>query len=207
MPRRVQTILAIFILCAMHFALSGAASPESLRTVIPTPLCAEPSFSSALLTEIPQNEPVTPLGEPTSGDPAWIRVECDGRTGYVPFAYLYPSSGVAECEFELMKVTCASSTAKVGVYAHRDLSGAPLALLGDGMKVGVSPDPLPGGVRKVVAGDVSGYMPGANLTTGLTRNQRLAVIASCALVGVAIVFISSLAVASARKRRALYREK
>ena len=203
-------IVLLVVATVLPFAiLASAAKPaDSYKIILDTPLYAEADFSAeTVLESIPKNEPVEIIGEAIKDgeNREWIKIKYNGYyEGYVPYGYLYKSSVYDQYDMQVAKATGNASSSKINVYRFFDENSEIVTTLSDGDRINVVLDNGEyGKFSKIVYGDSYLFVKTENVTTGLTYNQRLAVIISGALIlGLLIVGVVAVVIVH-RRRRAL----
>ena len=181
---RISVITAII---AVVFCIFSAASPVyATKILLNTPLYQEASFDSeTVLKEIRTNETVEKIGDVVRDETGkeWIKVRYNERyEGYVPYGYLYQSAGTEDYDMQVVKVTGSSTSEKIPLYSYYDTNSEIVGELVDGEKLNlVLDDNSYGEFSRVIFDGKYCFVKTSNITTGLTYNQKLALIISVAL--------------------------
>lgn len=196
--KRGLILSAIILIAFSVFAVSGcgvfgisaasAASRTCYALYPDTPLYSAPD--GEVIASIPQNAEVK-LGALSGG---WYVAEYQGLSGYLKQAQVYFSyDGTSYLEVKSMKVLADGVGMSVELKAAPSDSALTVASFGDGTRVEVvecsSED-----YYRVVGRETEMYIPKANVTDSLTRNQRVAVIivgigVAAMIAGLALVYV------------------
>lgn len=201
LKKKTAGIVTILFVVLAVFCLFSASSPVfSYKILLDTPLYGDIGFDAEqVLKEIKRNETVDVIGEVTTDleGREWVRIRYNADyEGYVPYAYLYKSAGTEDFDMKVVKVTGKSTSEKVPLYSYYDEASEVVATLVDGEKLDLIVDGNSyGEFSKVVYNGKTCFVKTEKTTTGLTYNQRLALIISAALiagllfVGIAVVLV------------------
>lgn len=203
LPAILLSIFAVMVI----FCVCFAAAPEKVNKIlVNTPLYQAPDFASEkVLDEIKQNEVVQCVEEEVSVDEngrEWVRITYSSKTGYVPKSYLYLSAGTEDSNFKVVKATGKSSSEKIKLYSYYQETSEVIGTVVDGEKLNlVSDGKTYGDFSKIVYDGKECYVKTENITTGLTYNQRLALIISVSLVcGLLLIGVISVIVFHKKKK-------
>lgn len=207
--KKTAGLLIIAIIFAVFFIFSAATPIYYYRILLDSPLYADPDFESEkILNGIKRNEPVEVIGEPISGgnEKEWVKIRYNEEyEGYIPYSYLYKSAGNEDYDLQVVKATGKSTSEEIYLYSYYDETSDVIAKLVDGEKLDLIIDGKTyGEFSKVVYEGKTCFVKTEKITTGLTYNQRLALIISAALitglcfVGIAVVLF----IRSKKKNRA-----
>ncbi len=209
MKRRLylSKIFAIILLLLFTSILCGASPIDKYqyKTILPdTPLYAESNEESTVLIKIPQNAKVTLLGENfIAGEKSWQKVLYTDLEGYLLTELLYPSIDNDNYTVRPMTVVSDSMGGEIPIYSsHTDIN-APIKIVFDGEKVNLIEDGLDyGEYAKIEYEGEECFIFRKNITSGLSYNQRLAVIISSVFIGIAVVVAITIILLRKRIRRA-----
>lgn len=194
--RRKTTVACVTIIItviAVVFCIFNAAAPVShTRILLTTSLYKEADFDSEIvLKDLKANETVEKIGDKVVGTDGkeWILIQYNGQyEGYVPNAYLYETAGTEDYDLIVVKVTGSTTTEEIPLYFYYDENSEIVGKLVDGEKLNlVKDDTSYGEFSKVVYDGKYCFVKTNNITTGLTHNQKLAVIISSALFALLLV--------------------
>ncbi len=206
-------VISTILLVVFCIFASAAAKPDTIKTLIKTPLYAEPSYSAkTVVPEIKQNEKVEQLEQPIldAKGVQWVKIRYNSHyEGYVPYSYLYftvDNDGYEE--IYVAKATGQKSSDEIKLYKYYDEKSETDKILHDGQKVNVvvEEDASYGDFIKIIYEGEYYFVKKDNVTTGLTYNQKLALIIAGGLIGggLAVAFIVILLV---KKKRASNKNK
>lgn len=206
MKRKISLpILVLAVFAGTVALLLGAATPVSsinYKTVLPdTPLYAEADVSSEILIKIPQNVVVNPIeGEVFVDGKVWYKVDYTSFTGYIMEESLYPSFSNDDFIVKSVTVIGDGMGKDVEIFDTHVDGAVAVGSVHDGEKVGLICNGIDYGEFSYVEyGGEYYFIRTANITDGLSYNQRIAVIIACGFL-VAIV-VGVVIVAVVRRRR------
>lgn len=181
-------VITAVVFCALFM---GAAPASKSKILIETPLYKEPDFDSEKhLEKLPQNESVEILEEEVfdANGRGWLYVSYTAYKGYVPSGYVYYTTGNDDYNVIVAKATTSKMSEKINVYSYFDEKSEVVGTLVDGEKINLIDDGEDyGEFRKVVFGGGYYFIRSINVTTGMTLNQKVALIIIAVLVAFLII--------------------
>lgn len=210
--RAVVVVFAMCLLVVFCFFAGAARNADVVKTLIKTPLYSEASFSSEkIIPEIKQNETVEQIEQPISDGNGvkWVKIRYNSHyEGYVPYTYLYYTVGGDGYEVYVAKVTGKKTGDGIKLYKYYDEKSEAGKVLHDGQKVSVvlEKNTSYGEYLKVIYDGEYYFVKSENVTTGLTYNQKLALIISGGLIGGGLA-VAFTVIVLVRKKRASVKNK
>lgn len=195
---RAKRLIALLVLCAVVVfccIITSAFTPiTTAKLILDTPLYSDASFDSELVSEkIQQNETITLVGDSiydVSGN-RWQKICIYDKEGYVLYNYIYFTKETIDYDVTIAKVTATEMGEKVNVYRSHYENSEIIGTLTDGQKVDVLVEHSLsfdyGEFTRIIYEDEVGFIKTVNITTGITYDQKLAIILLSSVVGALIV--------------------
>ena len=195
---KAKRLLALLVLCAVAVfccVLTSAFAPvTAAKLILDTPLYSDASFDSELVSEkIQQNETVTLIGDSiydVNGN-RWQKISIFDKEGYVLYNYIYFTKETIDYDVTISKVTATEMGERINVYRSYDENSEIIGTLTDGQKVDVLVDYSIsfdyGEFTRIIYEDEVGFVKTVNITTGITYDQKLAIILLSSILGALIV--------------------
>ena len=204
MKGKVLLVILTIVLASIILCAAGFDDSFEFKAVLPdTPIYANTDISSDIVGYIPQNAKVNIQGDPiTIGNVTWQRIKYTSLEGYVVSTALYKSYTNDDYNVMIAKVKSSGMGKDVPLYlTHSETVGAD-RYVHDGEKISVIDDNIDYGDFSLVEYDGEKYfILTANVTTGLSYNQVIAVIIIACVAGV--VIIVSIIIMIIRRRKLL----
>ncbi|MCR4660636.1 MAG: hypothetical protein K5765_01385 [Clostridia bacterium] len=123
--------------------------------------------------------------------------------GFILRSLIYYSANTTTNKISIQRALSHKLGEKIPVYQYYEANSNIIGYLVDGERVNVYTNNSAqyGNMSKIIFGDDIGYVQTNNLTTGLSLNQRVALIISGSTLGVIIVIIVILVIYRKKKRK------
>ena len=184
-------ILMIVVACVLCVLFGAANFASKTKILVETPLYASPNFNGEIsLEKLLQNESVEIIGEEIrdAAGNGWYRIRYNSYAGYVPSGYVFFTPGNDDYNVIVSKVTATQMSEEICIYAYYDESSEVVGKLSDGEKVDIVLDQYDyGAFSKIVYNNGYYFIKTKNVTTGLTYNQKIALIIVAILIVILIV--------------------
>ncbi len=195
---KARRLIALLVLCIVAVfccvIISAFAPVNTAKLILDTPLYSDASFDSEVVSEkIQQNETITIIGDSiydVSGN-RWQKISIYDKEGYVLYNYIYFTKETVDYDVTIAQVTATEMGEKINVYRSHDENSEIIGTLTDGQKVDVLVDYSLsfdyGEFTRIIYEDEIGFIKTVNITTGITYDQKLAIILLSSIIGALIV--------------------
>lgn len=189
----------VFIIIIIITMCCGAASTKAIHP--DTPIFEDSDFDSSIVFYIPQNASVIIIeDEFTIDNTSWQKVQYGSYIGYVDASMLYQTENQTNLSVEQIKATSDKMGEKIKIYEANSAESDVITKVNDGTKLKkVINDIDYGNFYEISYNDKRAFIKKDNTTTGLTYNQKIALIIGASTISV-LAFMFFI-IRSTRKKR------
>lgn len=192
------TVIFLTVAIITAALMLGAASPfedYAYKAILDTPMHKEASLDSEVLIEIPKNALMELIKDEngdeiivTAGNTEWQFVKYTNMEGYVIRTAIYRSLKNEDYDVILAKAKSSKMGEKIVLYETHSVNTSETLEIYDGAKLRIIDNGIDYGEFYMVEyGGEYLYCLKTNVTTGLSYNQRLAVIITSCFIGAGIL--------------------